>query len=204
MRDSLADRFGWSHKRAQSVSALLFADPALFAIAGIEIDGSGQYGAATLDALGARVAGHRGVDRATGQHGLAQRGAASLAHAQVYSPETDADQSLPRPRCPISGQVSLGRMLTAAIAHPAMASRIIRVEVSRGGWPVWTLRGAGDRIKAPVRTLFVAATGRGALREALEDLPHSAYAACLRRVLFELATVLARLAGKRSYNPLRG
>ena len=200
MRDSLADRFGWSHKRAQSVSALLFADPALFAIAGIEIDGSGQYGAATPtpSALALLVIAALIEQPAS----MAWHSAAQLHwHAQVYSPETDADQSLPRPRCPISGQVSLGRMLTAAIAHPAMASRIIRVEVSRGG-PVWTLWSRRPD-QGPVRTLFVAATGR-ALREALEDLPHSAYAACPGRVLFELATVLARLAGKRGYNPPRG
>lgn len=199
MRDQLADRIGWTHKRAQSVGRLLFADPALFAIAGLEVDGSGQYGAAapTPSALALLVIAAL-IEQPVSMEW--HSGVQLHFHAQVYTPETDGTDQ-PRPRCPVSGQVSLGRMLTAAISHPAIASRIIRVEVSRGG-PVWTLWSRRPD-EGPTRTLFVAASGR-ALREALEDLPHSAYAALPGRVLFELAAVLARLAGKRGYNPPSG
>ncbi len=200
MRDSLADRVGWTHARAQSVSRLLFADPALFALTGLEIDGSGQYGTAdpTPSALALLVIAALLEQPAS----MAWHSAAQLHwHAQVWSETTDADAAIPRPRCPITGQALLGRMLSHALAHPACAARVVRLEVSRGG-PVWTLwsRRADEGL---VRTLFVAATGR-ALREAIEDLPRSSSATLPGRVLFELASVLARLGGKRGYNPPRG
>jgi hypothetical protein len=48
VRDALASRrLGMSPARLQALSARLFRDPELFALTGLEIDGSGQYGVAT-------------------------------------------------------------------------------------------------------------------------------------------------------------
>lgn len=197
MRDALADRVGWSHKRASSVARLLFADPALFAIAGLEIDGSGQYGAAepTASALALMV-----IATLIGEPvSMSWHSAAQLHwHGRCWSEATDGDARR-QPTCPVTGQIELGRMLAFALRHPPCAARVIRLEVSRGG-PVWTLWSRRPSDERPVRTLFVAATGR-ALREALEDLPRSAHAALPGRVLHEIALVLDRSSRKRGSSP---
>ena len=192
MRDALADRVGWSHKRAQAVGRMLFADPVLFAIAGVQTDGSGQYGAAepTPSALALLVIATL-IEQPTSMSW--HSGQQLHWHGRCWSEETDGDARR-RPTCPVTGQVELGRMLAFVLRHPPCAARVIRLEVSRGGpvWSLWSKRHDAARVE---RTLFVAATGR-ALREALEDLPRAAFAALPGRVLFEIASVLARSAGK--------
>ena len=117
-------------------------------------------------------------------------------HAQCWTPEFDANPRLPPPNCPVTGARMFGRALTHILSRSLCASRVVRIEVSRAA-PIWTLwtRHPEETVR---RTVFVACVARE-LREGLDALPRAASVALPGSTLLELALLLARLSGRRTY-----
>jgi hypothetical protein len=80
-------------------------------------------------------------------------------------------------------------MLTMAIERPAIAARIVRIELSRSA-PIWTVwhRGDGEAVR---RALYVACHARE-LREGLDDLASAAFVALPGATIRELGLLLRR------------
>jgi hypothetical protein len=189
-----ADRLGLSPRQMQALSSHLFGDPQLFALSGLTIDGTGNYGRAapTAAALTLLLIGALVGERPS----MAWRSAVQLHwHAQAWTQAfNDSPHQGTPPACAITGQRLLGRALTGILGRAALADLVVRIEVSRVApiWSMWTKRPD----KGLQRTTFVACHARE-LREGLAALPHAASNNLPGGTLRELATLLTRAAKKR-------
>ena len=158
MRDALADRVGWSQSARKPVGRMLFADPVLFAIAGIQTDGSGQYGAAetTPSALALLVIATL-IEQPTSML-LAQRRQATGRAMLVGRRRTATRVGAQRARSP--DRSSSAACLAWCCGIRQCAARVIRLEVSRGGpvWSLWSKRHDAARVE---RTLIRRGDGSG-------------------------------------------
>lgn len=190
MRDALAQaRLGVEPRRLFELNRAVFADPELFVLTGCTLAG-GRVGSAVATP-GALAMVLIGV--------LTDSPPARDWHSRIMRywhawPHTGHDASIALdPVCPITGQTKLGRSLTAILARPVLAARVVRLEVSLVAplWTIWHRDGEGVR-----RAVYVGGIIGRELTEAMADVPAGTFTGLPGKTLVDLATLMARGAGK--------